>query len=645
MVGRAGALAMGSASRTAPQPSTGSGASPEKGQEPERSAADGRALRIEGYAPIGAYAAIGDGRTVGLVASDGAIDWLAVPNLDDPPVFGALLDPEQCGSFELQPVEQWQARRRYVEGTNVLETTFTTPGGEVTVTDSLNLQDGGQLSWIELTRSVRAVRGQVRMRYRLRPRFDFGMRPTTLSRRGEVLLACEGAQNMAFRAWDAGEPLQGEEEISGEFDVSGDGEALLACVFAYREPVPLPPREEIEIRMRRTAEAWRRWIDFHSYDGPWADAVTRSLLALKLLIDANSGAIVAAPTTSLPERIGGERNYDYRYAWVRDSAFVLDALGEAGYREQVHASLSFILRATEDTHPQLEPFYALTGRVPRGESELSLAGYRGSRPVRKGNSAGGQLQLGCYGDLLETIELYVRHGNTLDEETRVRVGEVADHICRIWGNQDSGIWELPTLRHYTLSKLTCCVGLERAIGLAKRGEAPADRVELWQSEAERIRAWVLDHCWSERKGSLSFYAGGDELDASVLLAVRMGFLPPDHPRLRSTVQAIRSELSAGGPLLYRYSGQQGEEGAFLACSFWLVEALARMGELDEARATMEALLAVSNDVGLYSEEIDPASGELLGNFPQGLTHLALVNAALAFGAARRDREQEHDEQT
>jgi GH15 family glucan-1,4-alpha-glucosidase len=485
---------------------------------------------------------------------------------------------------------------------------------------------------VELVRLVREVRGRVRMRYSLLPRFDFGLGETTLSRRDDAILAAHGSQTMAFRAWGAGDADISAGAVTGEFEVGAGDTALLTCAFVDDQPVPLPPREEIEVRLERTADAWRRWISFHSYDGPWQEAVTRSLLALKLLIDAQTGAIAAAPTTSLPERIGGDRNWDYRYAWVRDSAFTLDALGAAGYREQVHASLSWALAASRRTHPRLDPFYALHGDVERAETKLELDGYRGSRPVRKGNRAAEQLQLGCYGNLLETIELYVRHGNALDEATRVQVGEIADEVCRIWGNLDSGIWELEELRHYTISKINCWVALDRALKLAADGEAPRDRMDGWRDEADRIREWIDRHCWSESRGSYTFYAGSDELDAAVLLAVRVGYLAPDDARLLSTIAAIRRELSSGGPLLSRYSGMESEEGAFLPCSFWLVEALARVGRIDEARETMAELLALANDVGLYSEEIDPSTGELLGNFPQALTHLSLVNAAHALAA-------------
>jgi len=597
--------------------------------------------RVEGYAPIGAYAAIGDGRTVALVASDGSIDWLPVTEIDGAVVFGALLDAERGGRFALAPSEEHHVRRRYLDGTNVLETTFTGARGSATVTDSLNLQDGGQLSWVELVRRVRATAGCMTLRYELTPRFGFDSKPARIERRGEAIVASRGNWCMAFRAWDAGEPLHARESISGELELREGEEALLACVFVEGEPIALPPREELQTRCERTADAWRRWLSFHSYRGPWREQVERSLLALKLLIVARNGAMVAAATSSLPERIGGERNYDYRYAWLRDTAFALDALGAIGYREQVHASLSWVLAASHATHPRMEPFYTLDGSVPREQHELPLCGYRGSRPVLKGNNASGQLQLGCYGDLLETIERYVRHGNMLDADTGMRVAEVADHVCRIWRNEDSGIWELPRQRHYTQSKIYCWVALQRAIMLARRGEAPADRLERWREHGCEIRDWVQRECWSQARESYVFYAGGEALDAAVLLAARVGFLERQDPRLDATIDAIRRELGAGGPLLYRYSGQQEVEGAFLACSFWLVEALVHAGRVQEARATMDELLALANDVGLYSEEMDPASGEMLGNFPQALTHLALVNAASACASAEADEDREH----
>ncbi len=607
----------------------------------QRSESRAPARRVDGFAPIASYAAIGDGRTVALVAQDGRIDWLAMSELDGPSVFGALLDPDQGGWFALEPVDDFEVERRYVPQSNVLETRFETESGVALLLDSLNLQDGGQLSWIEISRRLRSVRGRVRFRYELRPCFDFGRSQASVSRKQDALVADDGKHALTFRAWGCDEPGFTGDAIGGELETRRGVKQHLICTLVTRGPLPLPPREEVDVRCERTVDAWKRWLTFHSYEGPWQAEVERSALALKLLVYAPSGAIAAAPTTSLPERIGGDKNYDYRYAWVRDSAFTLDALGSLGYREQVHASLSWLLSASDKTHPRLEPFYSLDGSVPHRHEELPLRGYRDSKPVRSGNQASGQLQLGSYGDLLETIEVYVRHGNALDEETGVKLAEVADHVCRIWRNEDSGIWELPDLRNYTISKVNCWVALDRALQLAHDGHAPGDHAQHWREAADEIRSWVDEHCWSARRSSYSFYAGTDDLDAALLLAIRTRFLKPDDPRAASTIDAIREELGAGGPLLYRYSGQQGEEGAFLACSFWLVEALARTRRLDEARETMEELLELANDVGLYSEQIDPDSLELLGNFPQGLTHLSLINAAHAFAAeSKRDDDGE-----
>ena len=596
-----------------------------------------RPQRVDGFAPIESYAAIGDGRTVALVALDGSIDWLPLHSLDDVTMFGALLDADKGGAFTLAPVDDYEVTRRYVPCTNLLETTFTTESGVAVVTDVLSLQDGGQLSWVELVRRIQGKRGNVKLRYEVRPRCDYGRAKMSIERRGDTILACGGGHIISFRAWDAGEPEIVETSIAGELETSRKSDGVLICTSVDSQPIPLPPRDEVEIRVSRTADAWKRWVDFHDYEGDWEDAVERSALALKLLIQAHTGAIAAAPTTSLPEKIGGDQNWDYRFAWIRDTAFVLDALGELGYREQVHASLAWLLRASENIHPRLQPFLCLDGSVPTRAEYIDMTGYRGSRPVKNGNAASGQLQLGTYGDLLATIELYVRHGNLLDEETGIRLAEVADHVCRIWQREDSGIWELHDTRQYTSSKIACWVALDRAITLAGKGEAPSEHVDRWREECGRIRAWIDEHCWSDGLGSYSFYAGSDELDASLLLAVRVGYLPPDDPRLASTVDAIRAGLAAGGPLLYRYTGASEKEGAFVACSFWLVESYARMGRVDDARELMDALVARSNDVGLYAEEIDPETGAFLGNFPQALTHLSLINAATAIQSAEKEK--------
>ena len=587
--------------------------------------------RIDGYARIQDYAAIGDGRALALVASDGSIDWLALPRLDSPTVFARLLDPDRGGAFELAPTARYEVAREYVGNSNVLQTTFTTEGGSVRVTDAITLDHGGLLPWFELVRRVEGLTGSIPLRWRITPRFAAGEqeeRPRFERVGGAVAVKGEKLV-VTVHSFGGGEPICTEDEIGGSFESSPGSAALIVLRATQDEPIPAARHSWVARRVNDTADDWARWLDDAAVEGEWEDATRRSALVLRMLTYVPSGAIVAAPTTSLPERIGGDRNYDYRFAWVRDTAYTLDALINLELLVQVHASFAWLLGAVERTEPDVHVFYDLDGETASGEKELELRGYRGSRPLWRGNKAAGQLQLGCYGDLLETAELYVRDGNALDDTTAKRLAGIVDELAKIWKKKDSGIWELDDKQHYTSSKVGAWLAFARALKLVEENQLPAENADRWRESADDAREFVERECWSDDRGAYVMYAGADKLDASLLRMARIGFVDPQSDRLRSTVDAIRRELSAGGPLLYRYSGQEQVEGAFVACSFWLVEALAREGQLEKARSLMRELVGLANDVGLYSEQIDPLTGEFLGNFPQGLSHLALVNAAAA----------------
>jgi GH15 family glucan-1,4-alpha-glucosidase len=424
----------------------------------------------------------------------------------------------------------------------------------------------------------------------------------------------------------------GEGSISGRFEVTEGDRAVFALSFSHQEPLVIPARQEVEARLAGTKAFWRHWSDGLRRVPAWSDAVIRSALALKLLVHAPSGAIAAAGTTSLPEVLGGERNWDYRYCWVRDSAFVLGALLRLGCTAEADAFFWWLMQASQLTHPRLRVLYRLDGGVEVDERSLQLVGYRGSAPVRVGNGAATQVQLDVYGDLFQAAWLYAQAGRPIDSDIGRRLAETADLICRIWSEPDAGIWEVRSdPAQFTQSKMMCWIALDRAIRLAEQGIVPAKRVGRWRRERDAAAEFVERRCWSEEKRSYVRCAGSEELDASLLLGVLLEYGGGDGRRLAATVEAIRREL-ATGPFVRRYSGDDGlsgKEGAFLTCSFWLAEALARSGRSAEAVELMEELLGLSNDVGLYAEEIDPGSGDFLGNVPQGLSHLALISAAAA----------------
>jgi GH15 family glucan-1,4-alpha-glucosidase len=554
------------------------------------------------------------------------MDFMSLPSLHAPTTFAAILDPEQGGRFSLAPTGKFEASRRYVGRTNVLETTYRTGDGVARVTEALTLQDGGLLPWVEHARRIEGLEGSVPLAWRLEPRFDWGREAPQILRRGDLLVAEGDSLQLAVHSWGAGEVEPEEEALAGSFEIEAGERAMLALVASFAQPLHAPSRDHVEARLDATRNVWERWLSMWAYDGPFEDEVARSALALKLLIYAPNGGIAAAPTTSLPEVVGGDKNYDYRYSWVRDSAFTLDALMRLGLPEQVQESFACLLRSVRQTAPDLRPFYDLDGSVPTRKETLDhLRGYRDSRPVRYGNAASSQLQLGSWGDLLETADLYVSEGNVLDDDTRQMLASCVDRVSILWPDEDSGMWELSEHRHYTSSKVSVWMALDRALGLAEQGQLPDKHATRWREQRDRLHDWIEENCWSEKLGAYAGWIGEESLDAGVLRALRMGY--PEQERLGRTVDAVRQRLAAGPGLLYRTSEHVGQEGAFVACSFWVVEALARLGRVDEACEEMERILPHTNDLGLLSEQIDPDSGELLGNFPQGLSHLALINAA------------------
>jgi GH15 family glucan-1,4-alpha-glucosidase len=598
-------------------------------------------MRHDGFLPIEGYAAIGDGRTLALVGADGSIDWMCLPDLDSPSVFARLLDAERGGCFELAPAIPFTTSRRYLERTNVLETTFCTDSGRVRLLDALTIDESQTAPWRELVRQVEAVDGTVPLRWRCEPRFGYGQSPARFEPRAETLLARHDGLQVGLSTWDAGRPHVKDGMVTGEFALPPGRRALLALLATDDEPLPMPDRESVERRLRATSEVWRAWIARHSYEGSWRDAVERSLLAIRLLADGRRGAIAAAGTTSLPEVIGAERNYDYRFGWVRDLCFTLDALLVVDMEQVAQAAVTWLLSATRHTHPRIDPVYALAGDVVRSQSQLPLAGYRGTGPVHVGNAAGSQLQLGGFGDLIETIAIFVRHGHILPISVGERLADVGDLLARIWRCEDSGFWELGQRAHYGSSKLGCWVAFDRLLELAAQGHVPARHVNRWKHERDEVQRFIDRHLYAPERGTYLFKAGTEQLDCSTLLAARRGF--GGASRITSTIDAIRSELHAGGPLFYRYSGMRDEENAFLACSFWMVEALAIDGRPDEAAELMDAAVGLAGDVGLYSEEMEPGSHAMRGNVPQALTHLALITAAQTLSQAEAGHTLSHAE--
>lgn len=589
-----------------------------------------RRRRTDGFLPLRGYAALGDGRSIALVAEDGAIDWLAWPDLDSDGFLTALLDPDRGGAFTLAPVEEHSVQRRYLPGTTVLETVFRTASGSVRVRDALTLRGRRLGPMRELQRRVEGLTGAVAMCWSVEPRFGFGQRRMRLGRRAGVPVATTDGAAVAVVTVSAGVPSAVDGRISGAFTARAGSRSVLALCGAFGEPLVLPRAAELEERFALTVEEWRRWSGKLAYQGRWRDGVLRSALVLKSLVFSPSGAVAAAATTSLPELVGGGRNWDYRFSWVRDAAFTLGTLLRLGCTPEAEAYFWWLLQATQLTHPRLQPLYRLDGGPRARERVLPLRGYRDSHPVRVGNAAAVQLQLDSYGELLDCAWLQVQSAGRLDRDIGRRLAQVADFVADRWREPDAGIWEVRSApRRFTHSAMMCWVALDRAQRLAARGLLPRHRQGHWRDQAAACAAFVEQQCYSDTMGSYTRSAGNDELDASVLLGLLAGYGDSRSERWRGTVAAIRRQLGRGD-LVQRYTGDDGlagGEGAFVACAFWLAQALARTGQVAEAAELLDRLVGLANDVGLLAEEIDPETGDFLGNLPQGLSHLALVSAA------------------
>lgn len=581
--------------------------------------------RTNGYVPLRSYGAIGDGRTVALIALDGRIDWLPIPSMDSPPVFASIVDAEHGGHVALRPVDdQAQVSRAYLPGTNVLVTTWTTPSGTATVTDAMVTGVAGRLPWAEIGRCVQGVDGSVEMEWAVVPGTILNTaEPRRLDTANGTVIGVDG---VTIAIVEQGfEPVHDDgPRFSGRFSTAEGSKSILTIVGTHDEPIFLPEPERTLEGVDRTIENWSTWSKEFSYDGPWSDAVQRSALALKLLIFAPTGAIAAAPTTSLPEDRTGGKNWDYRFAWVRDLAYTVHALTRFGLREETHAAVSWVMRTIAEHDETMPIFYGLDGSKSDSVEERDVPGWNGIGPVTIGNRAGDQLQLGVWGDVFEIMRQYVRAGNVLDRKTAAVLQELADDACHRWPEADSGMWELQEAQHYTTSKIGCWQALDAAVELHDAGMIDGPR-EKWIENRELIEDWVAENGWNEELGHYVMYPGTDALDCSILLHAMSAF--DRGPRMESTIRAIEEQLQHG-PLVYRYSGIQDEESPFVACSFWLAAALACVGRVDDAKQLMDDMVAQANDVGLFSEMLSAVDGDFMGNIPQGLSHLALIQAAL-----------------
>jgi GH15 family glucan-1,4-alpha-glucosidase len=597
---------------------------------------------------IGDYAIIGDCRSAALVSRDGSIDWLCWPRFDSPSLFAALLDPALGGRFAVRPAGRYRATRRYLGDTAVLETTFRSDHGTVRLVDLMPVcgeDDKGRLLIPdhEILRVIECTEGEMALEVVYDPRPDYARRRPRMRDRGALGFYAEHRGQVLILRGDL--PLEITDEgsgVRGRVSLRAGERRHLSLVFSDGEPAVLPPLgQESQRTLRRSLDWWEGWTGRCRYAGPFREPVIRSALTLKLMAYAPSGAVVAAPTTSLPEQLGGMRNWDYRYCWLRDASLTLQALFDLGYPEEAEAFMSWLLHTTRITRPELQVLYTVFGEAHLPERELPhLAGFAGSRPVRIGNDAHGQLQLDIYGEVMDAAYEFASRGGTVDRVTATLLTGFGRAVCRRWREPDDGIWEFRRGRqHHTHSKVMCWVALDRLVRLHEEGHLRAPAADFVPVR-DRIRREVERRGYDEAAGTFVSVLDGDQVDAVLLLLSRYGFVEPTDPSMLRTCMRIERDLGVGG-LLRRYppasDGLPGDEGAFGICSFWWVATRAAQGDLEEATRAFEHLLRFGNDVGLFAEEIEPATGTPLGNFPQAFTHVGLIDAALTLEHASGTR--------
>ena len=590
------------------------------------------------YKPIRDYGVVGDMHTAALVGLDGSIDWQCAPRFDSPSIFAAILDARKGGRFQVLPAGKFTTKQSYEGDTNVLTTLFESEHGQIKLTDFMPcfMDDGKLKGFQELHRIAECVEGEADVKIVFQPRLDYARAETVLLKTRDGLLATNNGQRVSLIS-PLSLDITDNENATGLLRLSKGQRTVLVLKWGKIHQMPVA-KYETGKKLARTLSYWKRWVGHVKYAGPYRSHVVRSCLVLKMLQYAPTGAMVAAVTTSLPESVGALRNWDYRYSWIRDNALSVWALSEAGATREALDYARWLVNIRRHSKEKLQIMMGIGGEREIPETILDhLEGYRRSSPVRVGNAAFRQIQLDIYGILVDYVYFLHRALNwTTPQVYENLVRYSADQAMKEWESVDSGIWEMRQQRPFVESKMWCYVALDRAIRIAREMGYDEDW-QRWEPVKKKIKSEILSAGWSEKKKAFTMVLGGDELDAANLLMPLVGFLNARDPRMTSTIQRIREEL-AKDDLVYRYNvddGQMGREGTFTVCSFWMVDCLTRLGRLREAERLLNQLLKRANHLGLYSEEIDPATGEALGNFPQAYTHMGLITASVRLEEARR----------